>query len=325
MPSFITRRLPVIFLVGSLIGIAAIILVPSWAPFLQRFEHQTADWRTSMFSDELAGPHPGVAVLLITDTTLQDQPYLLPPDRGLLARIVRALDATEPKAIGLDFYFTRRTEPAKDAELIAALREAKAPVVIGALDSRGKLGERQQQVQREFAKDTGRPSGFINLRTEPDGIVRFRAGPAADGEIPASFAEQVAAAAGATASEVEAPIAWLKAPGQASPAFLTLPAEALLPGTEANKAAAERGDIARLKGKAVLIGGDIAFLDRHATPLSGKGSGTPGVFVHAQDVAQRLDGRPMHEWQTSSVRIALLAVALAAAGLAGRSASGTSI
>lgn len=315
MPSFITRRLPVLLLIGSLMGIAVLTLVPSWAPFLQRFEHQTADWRTSMFSDQLKDAHPGVAVVLITEVTLQDQPYLLPPDRGLLARIVRALDAAEPKAIGLDFYFTRRTEPDKDAELIAALREAKAPIVIGALDARGKLADRQQEVQRAFAKESGRPAGYINLRTEPDGIVRFRAGAAADGAIPASFAEQVAVAAGAKTSEVEAPIAWLKAPDKASPAFLTLPAEALLPGTEANKAATGRGDIARLKGKAVLIGGDIAYLDRHATPLSGKGSGTPGVFVHAQDVAQRLDGRPMHELQPSSVRITLLGVALAAAGL----------
>lgn len=315
MFSFITRRLPVLLLLGSIMGIAALILVPSWAPFLQRFEHQTADWRTSLFSDRLPGIHPDVAVVLITEATLQEQPYLLPPDRRLLAGIVRALDAAEPKVIGLDFYFSRRTEPAKDAELAAALREARTPIVIGALDQRGKLTDRQQEIQRAFAADAGRPAGYINLRTEPDGIVRFRAGPAADGSIPDSFATLIAKAAGAQISDIEAPIAWLKTPKDGSPTFLTLPAEALIAGTDASKAALERGDIARLKGKAVLIGGDIAFLDRHATPLTGKSGGMPGVYVHAEDVAQRLDGRAMHELGASAVRMLLLGVALAAAGL----------
>lgn len=313
MPSSFQRRLPAFLLVGSLAGLAALVLLTSLAPFLQRIEHQTADWRTAVLADRVANVHPHVAVVLITEKTLRDYPYLLPPDRGMLARVVSALDAAGAKAIGLDFYFARRTEPAKDSELTTALREAKAAVVIGAIDERGRLSDTQQSIQRAFLAESGRPSGFINLRSEPDGIVRFRAEPAG-GQFPSSFASLVAEQSGLGARPVEGPIAWLRS-GTAQP-FLTLDAEALLADTAANREAVAAGTIAALNGKAVIVGGDIAYLDRHATPISGKGSGAmPGVFVHAQDVAQRLDGRRLSELDTGSVRLMLAAVAAAAAVL----------
>lgn len=312
----LNRRLPVLLLIGSLAGLAALVLVPGWAPFVQRFEHQTADWRTATFSDQLDDLHPRVAVVLISEATLQDYPYLLPPDRGLLANLVRALDAAGAKVIGLDFYFSRQTEPEKDAALVAALREVGAKVVLGALDERGRLTGRQREIQRSLIRDAGRPAGYINLRTEPDGIVRFRAGARSGSETPLSFAQRLAEEAGGGSAAVEDPIAWLKPPRSEKQAFLTLPAEALLAGTEANAEALRQGTLAKLSGKAVLIGGDFAYLDRHATPLSGKGGkARPGVFVHAQDVAQRLDGRVMHELDLATVRWVLLGVALAAAVL----------
>jgi CHASE2 domain-containing sensor protein len=315
MFSWFKRRLPHILMAGSMAGLAGLILAPSVAPFLLRFEHQTADWRTSTFATGLDALHPGVAVVLISESTLEDYPYVLPPDRGLLAKIVRALDRAGAKAIGLDFYFARNTEPAKDGELIAAVREAKANVVIGALDERGRLGARQMEVQRAFIAATGRSAGYVNLRTEPDGIVRFRAGPAGGSSFPASFAARLAEASGATADAAEGPIAWLKTWRGRQP-FLTLPAEALLAGSAAHAAAEKDGALSALKGKTVVVGGDIAHLDRHATPLSGKGrKAEPGVFVHAHDVAQRLDGRLMHELGPGAVGWLLFVVATAAGGL----------
>lgn len=314
MPSFIMRRLPALMLAGSLIGLVALAVLPGWAPFLMRFEHQTADWRTKAFSDAVEGEHPSVAVVLVSEVTLDGYPYLLPADRGLLAKVVRGLDAAGAKVVGLDFYFSRTTEPAKDNELKAALRDVGAKIVLGALDERGRLSDRQREIQDSFIRESNRPAGFINLRTEPDGIVRFRAGPADGSKWPASFAELSAAAGGADNSAIEAPIAWLTSPDDESPAFLTLPAEALVDGTAAHEAAAKRGDIARLKGKTVLIGGDYAYLDRHATPMSGKGKEAgPGVFVHAHDVAQRLDGRVMHELGPRAVSGVIAGVAVVAA------------
>ncbi len=314
MPSFLMRRLPALMLAGSVCGLLALLLAPGWAPFLMRFEHQTADWRTKAFSDVASDAHPSVAVVLVSETTLEGYPYLLPPDRGLIAKIVRALDAVGAKSVGLDFYFSRRTEPEKDDALKAALRDVGTKVVLGALDERGRLSEGQRAIQDEFIREANRPAGYINLRTEPDGIVRFRAGPAEGSRFSSSFAALLAAAAGTDSTGIEAPIAWLKAPAGGQSPFLTLAAEALIDGTAAHEEAVKRGDVQRLKGKAVLIGGDFAYLDRHATPMSGKGKEAgPGVFVHAQDVAQRIDGRTLHELGTSQVSQLIVGVAVIAA------------
>lgn len=319
MPPIIDRwrpRLPKLIIAGSLLGLAGLLVAPSWVPGLKRLEHQTADLRTAWLADRNADFDPNVAVVLITDTTLQDYPFILPPDRGLMADIVKAVDAAGAKAIGVDFYFGRKTDSEKDAALLAALRDAKTRVVLGALDARGKINARQAAFQRDFIAATGRPAGYLNLRTEPDGIVRFRAGADAKTEFPLSFAALVAKAAGTKEPEPADPISWLNPPWGQDNAFLTLPAEALLAGTDANKAAVEKGLIAGLANKTVLIGGDIAYLDRHATPVSGKGiDAVPGVFVHAQDLAQRMDGRTLVELGDGRSNAAILLSAFMAAVL----------
>lgn len=309
------RWLSTAILVGSLAGLALLVVLPSFAPFVKRIEHQTADWRTALLSDRLDKQHPDVAVIIINEATLDDYPYLLPPDRSLLARLVRALDAYGAKVIGIDFYFARRTEPEKDEELIATLRSAKAKIVLGAFESR-KLSDRQRELQRSFLERVGRPAGFLNLRKEPDGVVRYRANPSADKLMPESLAVVTAREAGGDPDAASERIAWLLPPRNGSEPFLTLPAEALFDGTPANAEAREKGQIAALAGKTVLIGGDIAYIDRHATPLSAtSGKELPGVFVHAQVLAQILDRRTVAELTPGRVQIFLLVVALAAAAL----------
>jgi CHASE2 domain-containing sensor protein len=54
----------------------------------------------------------------------------MPLDHGLLAQVVRTLDNTGAKTIGLDVIFNRSTD--KDELLINAIRGSKAPVVLGA-------------------------------------------------------------------------------------------------------------------------------------------------------------------------------------------------
>src|SRR5215467_4042935 len=116
------RPLPLLFgmtfaLAMTLVFQAAIL----WSPLRLRLEHQLADWRTALMSDRGRTQHPRLAIVLIDDKTLSREPYTLPIDRRILARLVRALDELGAKAIGLDFLFYRPTEPDKDAELASAI------------------------------------------------------------------------------------------------------------------------------------------------------------------------------------------------------------
>lgn len=297
----------------SLIGLVALILVLQEAPVLLRVEHQTSDWRTALLSDRQTDLHPDVAVVLISEDTLADYPYFLPVDRGLLAKIVRALDAAGVRAMGLDFYFTKRTESQKDEALIAALHEAKAKIVLGAIDERGKLTLAEREFQRRMLEAAGRPAGFLNLSIERDTAVRYRAQSARNSKMPQSFAALLAEAAGAPREMAQQRIAWLlPPPGQAQP-FLTIDVDALFPGTKAHEEAVARGDIEKLKNKVVLVGGDLFTFDRHVTPLVALGGEKMlGVFIHAHILAQLIDGRAFYELPTDLVRLILIAVALLA-------------
>jgi adenylate cyclase len=63
-----------------------------------------------------------------------------------------------------------------------------------------------------------------------------------------------------------------------------------------------------LKGKIVLIGGNFLDRDQHLVPLSVVSQARyPGLFVHAQIIAQLLDGRSL---ATLSLPLQLTAVAL---------------
>ncbi len=75
-----------------------------------------------------------------------------------------------------------------------------------------------------------------------------------------------------------------------------------------------------LKGKIVLIGPDFAALDQHTLPFTVGKDKTffPGVTIHAQAIAQILDGRFFYNWNATEQFMLLFLVGLlgAAAGLA---------
>jgi adenylate cyclase len=308
---------PVARLVRALAGIAAIavvaalMLAPSFWPLVTRMDHWTADWRTAYFSTQLPTQHPRVAVVTINDETLRN--YVSSPiDRGLLATIVQAIDRAGAAVIGLDILFLKATEPAKDEQLIQALRGAKAKIVLGALDARGQLLPFQREFQTAYLSRADAIVGYVNLRHENDQVVRFTASPnVAAGDIGKSVARLMAEAGGARdADDVGKPIPWLLPAQDGKPAFLTIAAEKLLGATGP-------ADAAALKDKVVIIGGDFPFRDRHSTPLSVRsGKETSGVFIHATVVAGLLDAGPrLAEVSPLTVRLLLAVVALSGIGL----------
>src|SRR5947208_14094409 len=67
-------------------------------------------------------PHPRLVLIGITEDTLARFAYRSPVDRGFLAALIDQLAAAGVSAIGLDILLDRTTEPAKDADLVRALR-----------------------------------------------------------------------------------------------------------------------------------------------------------------------------------------------------------
>ena len=82
-------------------------LLPRFAPGLLRFEHAMADARTGLLSDRLPSQHPSVAMVGIDDQALSEFKTRIPIDRGLLAKVVDAVDAAGAKVIGIDILFFR--------------------------------------------------------------------------------------------------------------------------------------------------------------------------------------------------------------------------
>lgn len=274
---------------ACLAGLIGLLFVPQFLPWVLRFEHATADWRTAFLSDRLSGPHPRISVVAISPATLRDYANS-PIDRGLLARTIKAIDDAGAEAIGLDVYFLKATDPAKDQALVEALKGAKAKVVLGAWDERGQMEPFQLQFQKQFLDKIGRPVGYLNLRHQRDDVVRYRASPHPGSDYPISFARRLAESVGRDAPDSERPIAWLLPPDNGSVAYHTVQAQDIVPGEHSTTPESAARASAPLEGKIVLIGGDFPERDKHRTPLSSWTSESmAGVLIHANMLADLLE------------------------------------
>jgi CHAT domain-containing protein/CHASE2 domain-containing protein len=130
-------------------------------------DHWSADLITKYFSKRLDKQHNRIALVEITNNTLDQYPYVSPIDRSLLAGLMRAIDATGPKAIGLDFIFDRKTEKPKDEGLLNASHGARAPIVFGALDEK-TLDKPERTYQFEFLSAAQQP--VLSGRNVPSDI-----------------------------------------------------------------------------------------------------------------------------------------------------------
>ena len=69
------------------------------------------------FSSQARPPSDRIVIIGITEETIDQLPYRSPVDRGFLAKILEAMEAGRPEAIGLDLLFDQPTEPGKDQAL----------------------------------------------------------------------------------------------------------------------------------------------------------------------------------------------------------------
>lgn len=256
----------------------------------------TYDWRTFLFSKRPIEQRNDVAIILIGEESLADYDYLSPADRGLLANLIRALDEAKPKAIGLDFLFDRKTDNGKTQALIDAIKKARTPVVIAAIDDRAtSFKQNSLSYQDEFIKASGAKTGHAFFARDfgkmkiSETVVRYIGDPA-DKSLAAVLANL-----DKPRKVPRSPyIAWLVQPadGDLFPTF-RVPRHA--PGAGPDIVLPPRWRAA-LKDKIVLIGGEFGDRDRHLTPLSiWDNTPVPGVTIQAQILAQFLDGRTVVE------------------------------
>lgn len=275
----------------------------------------SADWQTDAFLDVPTTQHGRLAVVAVDERALAGYSSL-PADRHVLAQLVRRIDDLGAAAIGLDYYFVGPTEPEKDAELIDALRSAKAQIVVGAADERAGLEPRQYEFQRQFVTQIGRPAGYLALGIDGDDVVRRQAYPIKGGTYSESFAALFARAGGAVDTPPPGRIAWLGDPQDGADTFLTVLASDLL---QADQTATAEADI--LKGRLVIVGILSQLMDRHKTPLSSAWTGASvlnGVMIHAQIAAQILDGRSVGELKPVLTGIVTMTLGLALGWLSRR-------
>jgi len=261
----------------------------------------TYDWRTYFLTERAERPRDDIAIILINEQSLTGYDYLSPIDRGLIAELVKLADAAAPKAIGLDLIIDRPTEPAKDGALADAIRLAKAPVILGAADSRAGEDPGALAYQEAFIASTKRPAGHIffgaqqNRLTLGDQAVRFMLPPSSEPPFRPAFARLLADIDGKKPEPKSDYIFWVRPPASGGaelfPTFTVPPHRG-----DAKGSALPESWRAALKGKIVLIGGAFSDRDRHLTPLTvAAPAPIHGVEVHAQILAQLRDGRSIYE------------------------------
>ncbi len=282
----------------------------------------TYDWRTYLLAEQAPHPRSDIAIVRINERSLAGYNYVSPIDRGLIAEIVKRVDEAGAKAIGLDIIIDRPTEPQKDAALAEAIRQAHAPVILGAVDARGGELTEGLAFQEDFIAKAGRSAGHIYFATERDGLtlsdqaVRFMLPPSPEPLHRLSFARMLAEIDGKKPEPASPLIFWRRPPASGGADLFTaftVPVHRDADGNPKGSALPEswRGALA---GKIVLIGGGFRDRDLHLTPLTvASRERVHGVGIHAQILAQLRDGRSIHEmpWWVEF----LIAAAVAALGI----------
>ncbi|MGH1349546.1 MAG: CHASE2 domain-containing protein [Methyloligellaceae bacterium] len=311
-------------LIFSVLATLAIMVLSEYKYLPEAPDKITYDWRTAFFSDAVKKQRKDIAVILVTDDSIAQYWSRSPIDRAMLAELVKAVDAAEPAAIGLDFIFDRPAEPHKQEAMLNAMKNAKAPIIIGALerpegDRRIKgMREKNFDWQDNFIKETGKQAGHIRFKNEQkrfsvdDQVIRFLGAKSNGQSSYPSFAELLAKVKNPNAKSESPYIAWLmelEKGGQTVFPRIYVSEHKPVDGTGNGDTLLPEHIKGLLKDKIVLIGADLVNLDQHLTPFSVlRKEKIPGVLIHAQIVAQLIDGREVFELNKIFEIIAVLLI-----------------
>jgi adenylate cyclase len=301
------RRHFIVAIVLAPIIAAALIVAAAFGLLPEAPDRVLYDWRSYYLTSPEPTQRSDIALVLIDEQSLRGYPALSPINRGLMAELVRRIDAAGATVIGLDFLLSR---PATETpELINAIKGAKhAKIVLATAiadvqtpdEPADELNE-EFAFQERFVAESGIRTGHFYFASEQgrlslgDQVVRYRMPEGFGNPSRPSFAWAVAEAAGKAPAEAPPSqlITWQRGPGGGTPLFITYSARAHRDenGIPTGDPLPERV-YASLAGKIVLIGGALSDRDRHLSPWSVVNQERiPGVEVHAQILAHLIDAR----------------------------------
>ena len=227
-----------------------------------------------------------ITLIVYTDETLEAVAKRSPLDRRMLAEALRAIDAMNPKAIGIDILFDQPQD--EDPLLIDALNGMRTPTYVAFATSRfnpDQIKLWQEEYLRGFlAAAAAGPVAPTSILLYPDRDNVIRSWPYQPRALPPLLANALAPVH-PEFRDYSRSIAFRLPKSVDRPVFSTLPIDLLA----SDVAPALRGQI---EGRYVLIGGDIQDLDDYETPMTKvTGEMMKGLRVHAHLLAQVLDGR----------------------------------
>jgi adenylate cyclase len=290
------------------LGIALLFARFGWSiPLNVEGERALYDMRVSLTAPQV-DQDKRISLVVFTDDTLKRVEKRSPLDRKTLAHALTAIDAMNPKAIGIDILIDQPQQ--EDPLLIEAFRRIKTPTFV-AYASNATNPEQIEVWQEEFLTGFLRRAGTgavkptsIRLATDPDNVIRRW--PTHPAGLPDLFATALAPFRPEFKAYQRA-IAFRLPKSEEYPVFSKLPIDLFA----SELAPAMRPEI---EGRYVLIGGDIKDLDDYATPtFRGNGQMVKGLEVHAHLLAQMLDGRMPRQIPGPALWLAALCVVIAGA------------
>lgn len=283
----------------SALAMAVALLVArfSWdAPMFIDAEHALYDARIIATAPQIEQDER-ILIIPYTDETLINTGKRSPLDRTTLARALKRIDQMGAKSIGIDVLIDQ--PQADDPLIISALRSMKTPTFLAYASTRvakDKILLQQQQFLESFGKAISGGavgSASIVIQADSDNVQR-RWGQILAGEPPRIPNAMIPSAANFT--KYEGSIAFRQPAFKDKPIFATIPIDTF--ADDALFASPETSAIfsAQVKGRHVLIGGNIQDIDTFETPLSrakrdDETRDAWGIELFAHMLAQIMDNR----------------------------------
>ena len=285
----------------GLLLIAALLLARySWfLPFTNEAEQRLYDARAYMLAEEV-DQDERILMVVYTDQTLIDLEKRSPLDRGMLAAALRNLDLMGANAIGIDILFDQKQ--AEDEELIATLRAMQTPVAVGSAqftsNSAAIRYEQDSFLKSFLARLEGSNARPASVRLDDAYGITRRWPPEISGEPPVLGRVMLedAGEGGKTLPGYDGAIRY-RLPFRSSGVDAAEAGEQMQPiyaeldiSLFADPAIAP-AMAPMVQDRYVLIGGDLVDFDRVPTAFTSiEGTSPPGLAVHADLIAQMLDG-----------------------------------